>query len=274
VRASCVELTGLFGLGDPRHLQPLRTDEGPVLWPVDRSVVALVWGERGYPGRPGYRAHERVTAHQHRVWSTDGTPYDEDHAAALVASHAREFVAAVRGRIAHGGLCVCAFDTELLGHWWHEGVGWLEAVIGEALAQRLALAVLDEETLVRHPPAPAPAPAELGVTSWGAGGDLRTWSGPAVADLAWLARSAELRTLGGPQRVADGPDGSPASGERALRELLALQSSDWAFLADRGWAGDYPRRRAAGHAGLLERALASDAELEPALRNLAPLLAV
>ena len=115
--------------------------------------------------------------------------------------------------------------------------------------------------------------ADLGVTSWGEGGDLRTWSGPAVADLAWLAGSAELRALGGSTAPAPGAGGLPGPGERALRELLALQSSDWAFLADRGWAGDYPRRRACGHAALLERALASDATLEPGLRNLAPALA-
>ena len=27
---------------------------------------------------------------------------------------------------------MCAFDTELLGHWWYEGVAWLSAVIDEA----------------------------------------------------------------------------------------------------------------------------------------------
>ena len=129
VRASCVELTGLFGLGDDRHLRPLRTDEGPVLWPIDRSMIGLVWGERGYPAQPGYRAHDRVTEHHHRVWSIDGAPYDHDRAAELAATHARGFVEAVRERVAGGGLCVCAFDTELLGHWWHEGVRWLEAVI-------------------------------------------------------------------------------------------------------------------------------------------------
>ena len=38
VRATCVELTGRFGLGDPRHLQPLAAGDGPVLWPVDRAI--------------------------------------------------------------------------------------------------------------------------------------------------------------------------------------------------------------------------------------------
>ena len=63
--------------------------------------------------------------------------------------------------------------------------------------------------------------------------------------LAWRQRAAELRAL------AAGP-GVP---ERALRELLALQSSDWAFLATHGTAGDYPLERAAGHAAAFAAAL-------------------
>jgi 1,4-alpha-glucan branching enzyme len=97
-------------------------------------------------------------------------------------------------------------------------------------------------------------------SSWGQGGDLRTWSGPAVADLAWQARTAELRVLASGARP----------GARALRELLALQSSDWAFQAASGIAGDYPRQRAGAHAEALARALDSNTTLEPALRNLAP----
>ena len=60
--------------------------------------------------------------------------------------------------------------------------------------------------------------------------------------------------------------------ERALRELLALQSSDWAFLMTRALSGDYPRERAAAHLKALERALAGDPALAPELRALAPAL--
>jgi len=170
--------------------------------------------------------------------------------------HARNFVARALERLRDGGVSVCALDTELLGHWWYEGTRWLSAVIEESSRQGLALTTLDD-ALSRHEP--VAAPAELGVTSWGEGGDLRTWSAPRVADLAWRARSAELALAA-----------APSPGERALRELLALQSSDWAFLAYRDLAGPYPRERAAAHAEALELALAGDPGLEPALRNLAP----
>jgi 1,4-alpha-glucan branching enzyme len=154
-------------------------------------------------------------------------------------------------------VCVCALDTELLGHWWYEGVHWLRAVLEESARQDLRLTTLDD-ALGRHEP--APAPAWLPTSSWGTGGDLRTWSGPPVAELAWRARTAELELLADP--------GPPSP--RAIRELLALQASDWAFLAYRELAGEYPRDRAREHARALERALAGDRELEPRLRNLAP----
>ena len=49
---------------------------------------------------------------------------------------AADFVAVVRDRLSrsreqHGrpALAVVGFDTELFGHWWHEGPAWLEAVL-------------------------------------------------------------------------------------------------------------------------------------------------
>ena len=259
-RATCVELTGLFGLGDPRHLRPLLTEAGPVLWPVDRQSMSLVWSERGYPAAAAYRDYHAQTPHHHRAWRNDGQPYDHAAAGALVAEHARDFVARVHQRVRDGGVCVCPVDTELLGHWWYEGVRWLSAVLDEAPRQGLPLTTLDD-ALERHEP--APAPTSLGVASWGDGGDLRTWSAPAVGDLAWLARKAELRAVALGRRPHD----------RALRELLALQSSDWAFLAGRQLAGDYPRQRAVSHAEAFERAMERASELDPELRNLAPELA-
>jgi 1,4-alpha-glucan branching enzyme len=256
VRHSCVELTGQLGLGDSRHLAALATQAGPILWPIDRQTMALVWSQEGYPSAGPYRSYHALTPRHHRLWSNSGEPYDHAAARRQAAEHAADFVAQVSQRVSHGGVCVCALDTELLGHWWYEGVIWLEHVIEESAGQGLTLTQLDD-ALERHEPVPSPEP--LGLSSWGEGGDLRTWSGPEVADLAWEPRTAELRLLAG-----DTPPG-----ERALRELLALQSSDWAFLATRRLAGDYPRQRARGHAGALAGALA-DPGVEPRLRNLAP----
>jgi 1,4-alpha-glucan branching enzyme len=260
VHATCVDLTDVFGLGDPRHLRPLASQAGPLLVPIDRVAVDLVWAASGYPSHAAYRDHHRRTARDHHPWANDGAVYDPARAAEQAAVDAADFVARVGRRVRDGGLCVCALDTELLGHWWHEGPQWLELVVAEAARGGVELVHLDD-ALSDCDPSPAGAAGER-VTTWGTPRDLSTWSGPRVADLAWAARTAELDVLAA----------GTAVGDRAVRELLALQSSDWAFLASAGTAGDYPRERFEGHAAALRAALA-DPGCEPAVRNLAPRLA-
>jgi len=259
VRAVCVDLTDV--LEPAAHLRPLRPDAGPLLVPIDRATIELVWGRAGYPSDPRYRSYHAFTPHRHRAWSNDGAPYDPVRGAAAAREHGADFVARVRERLAGGGLCVMAIDTELLGDWWHEGPLWLEAVLGEAAEQGLAIARLDE-ALARHPAVAAPAAADLPVTTWGTPRDLTTWSAPPVADMAWSARDAELRTVAAAR--------AGAADERAVRELLALQSSDWAFLVSTNLAEPYGRERAAHHRAALGAALAAPGAHEPAVRNLAP----
>jgi 1,4-alpha-glucan branching enzyme len=263
VRLTCVDLTDVFGPGALAHLRPLRSADGPVLVPIDRVTIELVWSHRGYPSHGTYRDYHHHTGHHPRPWGNDGSPYDYGAARALAHEHARDFVTrciarldAAHQELGRPGLLVCALDTELLGHWWYEGLAWLRAVIEQAAQQGLALATLDD-ALERHDPLPAP---ELRVTSWGSPRDLSTWDGPAVADLAWRARAAELRVVAA---------GSAAVAARPVRELLALQSSDWAFMVTRELAGAYPRERAEGHRLALESSLGSVGSREPEIRNLA-----
>lgn len=274
VHATCVDLTDVLGRGAPAQLTPLATDDGPLLVPIDRATIELVWSDGGYPSHAAYRDYHAFTVHHHRVWRNDGGTYDHAAALAQARADAADFVTRAIARLDEGAaalgrpaLAVCALDTELLGHWWYEGIAWLGAVIEEAERQGLALAPLDE-ALTRCQPVPladvlagagagaggaaAPVPraaaerraGRLPTTTWGTPRDLSTWDGPQVAELAWQARDAELRAL-----VGEHPP-SPA----AQRELLLLQSSDWAFQVTRDLAGSYPHERAAGHRAALEAA--------------------
>ena len=303
VHAVCVELTGLLGLGSPAHLRPMMGESGVVLVPIDRATIARVWSDAGYPAHGRYRDYHHHTIHHHNPWANDGDPYDHEHAMGLARAHAHDFVGRVRERLERdgpglpgGGLLVCALDTELLGHWWYEGLAWLGAVVEECARQGLPLVRLDD-ALERHEPAPlgtvatareaGGAPAGegeghralakdsavgvaaverdgdgegWGVSTWGAGGDLSTWSGPAVAEIAFATRAAELEVLRAGHRA----------GAAAVRELLALQSSDWAFMVARGLAVPYARERFEAHRRGVERALAAGADADPgALGNLA-----
>jgi 1,4-alpha-glucan branching enzyme len=259
VRAACVDLTDVLGRGDAAQLRPLRSPAGPLLVPLDRAVLELVWSETGYPSHGAYRDTHRLTERRHQAWAVDGAPYDPARGAAQARADAEDFVARAAARVNDGGLCVVAFDTELLGVHWHEGVAWLAEVLAAADRGGLRIAPLDD-LLDEVEPAVA---SGLPVTSWGAPRDLTTWSAPAAGGLVWRQRAAELRAVAAGRDVPD----------RVLRELLALQSSDWAFLTSYGTAGDYPRERAAGHEAAFHAALAAPDDHPPALRNLAPHLA-
>jgi 1,4-alpha-glucan branching enzyme len=54
-----------------------------------------------------------------------------------------------------------------------------------------------------------------------------------------------------------------------LRELMALQASDWPFMVSNGLAVPYARERFEGHRKRLAAMLESGAESEAGLRNLA-----
>ncbi|MDX6639793.1 MAG: 1,4-alpha-glucan branching enzyme [Solirubrobacteraceae bacterium] len=263
VHATCVDLTDVLGLGTPAQLAPLRSEAGLTLVPLDRQTIELVWSDHGYPADGAYRDYHHRTRMDHRPWAVDGTPYDADRAAALAREHAADFVARalVRSREAPDALVVCAIDTELLGHWWYEGPQWLRAVVEECERQELRLVALDDALEEVTPQA---APAELPTTTWGSPRDLSTWDGPGVEAFAWRARRAEL------ELVAAGRSATP----RAVRELLALQASDWAFLVGRELAAAYGHARAEGHHDRLAAELASLGSSPPELRNLAPFATV
>jgi len=281
VSAVCVELTNLFGLGAEQHLRPLRSEEGVVLVPIDRTTMSLVWSEEGYPAGGAYRDYHHHTIHHHNPWNNAGGTYDHAAALALAREHAADFVTRTLARLAQaedspelsgggGGLVVCALDTELLGHWWYEGIDWLAAVVEECARQGLQLVRLDDalERIEAAPMAELPDCETLvaGVDegqaiSWGLDGDLSTWSAPVVAEMAFATRAAELEVLAAGARVST----------TAIRELLALQASDWAFMVSREIAVPYARERFDGHHRALAEALRAGEQQEDLqrLRNLA-----
>jgi 1,4-alpha-glucan branching enzyme len=260
VSAFCVDQSAVHGVGAPEQLEPVATEAGPVAVPIDWQTVELVWSDRhGYPTGGAYRSYHHRSRYDLRPWSNAGRPYDHESAKRLAREHARDFVARASARLDGGGLLCCAFDTELLGHWWYEGQLWLGVVLEEAARDGVELVTVSEG-LERA----QPARRGLAPSSWGSGKDFSTWDAPGVAELAFAARRAELRTVAAAAR-----HGASAPLARAARELLALQSSDWAFLVTRDLAGDYPLRRVKAHLADHEAALGGKLSSSE-LRNLAP----
>ncbi len=265
VRWFCVDQSA--GEAPLEALAPVRTPAGPVALPIDWEAISWLWSLDGYPSDPAHAQFAGKSLRGIRLWKVGGGAYDPAAAAAAARRQAGEFLAAAVARLRayaerHGrrGLLVFAIDTELLGHWWSEGPLWLEAVLEGAAAAGVR-PVTVPQALEEHEPLERP----LVASTWGEGKDFATWDSPSVADLAWAARRLELRLL----RALSGGLGAAAA-ERAARELLALQASDWAFLDKRGQAGDYAFLRASGHAEAMLEAIDCAGVTDPRMRSLAP----
>jgi 1,4-alpha-glucan branching enzyme len=164
-----------------------------------------------------------------------------------VRRDADAFVAAVRRRLLDvrsergtSGVVVVAWDTELFGHWWHEGPAWLEAVLRALPGAGVRVTTLGgaaDAGLVGEP-------VDLPASSWGSGKDWRVWAGEQVADLVALNDGVQDALLSVP---ATGAARDPLADALAQEALLAL-SSDWAFMVSKDSAAGYARDRAHAHA--------------------------
>ena len=251
-------------------------DSDVVAFARDLAVSYRVWSPtHGYPRGPWYRDFHTFDHawgfRQSRVTDLSGgtkLPYQPDMAEAAAAADAQDFVDHVRRRLngQGGGLVVAAFDTELFGHWWHEGPRWLEHVL------RLLPAAGVRVTTLRGALADGLVDGRIqpGEASWGAGKKFQTWAGPAVRGIVddnWHVQSTTLKTL----------ENMPDTGARSLvadqlaRSLLLSLASDWAFMITKDSAANYARERHFFHHSDTHRlaALISDhgADSVPAFRE-------
>lgn len=236
-----------------RATGPVLTSSGAVAASLDWETIDLVWGARGYPSNPEYRSYSMQSETAQKPYRNDGRPYCGPEARLRVAADARAFLSHVKGRldmsrnvVGSPGLIVCAVDAELLGHWWADGVGWLECVVSEASNAGVNLVGLPDglDGVAAHE-------RPLADTSWGAHRDLSTWDSPDRAEWVWRTRRAEIELVRLLGRIST-TDGLAVS---TARELMALQASDWAFLETRRWAAEYPAERVMGHLSNVERGL-------------------
>ena len=151
------------------------------------------------------------------------------------------------------GLIMVAFDTELFGHWWFEGVEFIKQVITKFNKFNPEIERLTaSEYLDKNPPTAA---VTLPESSWGQGGHFWVWQNHQTEWMWPIIHSAEKRM----QNIVDKYPTIPNDKQlhRALnqlaREILLLQSSDWPFLITTWQARDYATERFRKHQENFER---------------------
>jgi 1,4-alpha-glucan branching enzyme len=247
---------------------------GVVTLARNELAISHVWnGDGGYPGDKDYRDfYERDPVsglHYWRVTQAIGAAgrkeeWNPQQAIRRAGEHARHFVQAATDFVqAHAaqskrfGIVCAAFDAELFGHWWFEGMDWLRETL-QLLATSDALELTTAGDYIdQHPPEEVlMLPAASGQQ-----GELdRTWNNVHTQEL-WQAIHQTERRMVELARIYQGCatlQMEPLLAQLA-RENLLLQSSDWPALITSGQARDYALQRFGEHLGrfnLLADALA------------------
>ena len=137
-------------------------------------------------------------------------------------------------------LLVAPFDAELFGHWWYEGIDWLEAIFRSAQAtSELSFVTLSEAwrnkaDCVRTTPEYA---------SWGDDGYAGVWLNKSND---WLYRHTYKLV----ERMTELANRFPDEGglrervlNQAAREVMLAQSADWPFLLRAGKSSSFARKQ-------------------------------
>ena len=198
---------------------PVFMPSGVAAFGRDRESARQVWSTvDGYPGDVDYREFYRDAGWDapldalhpflpggtrkftglklHRITGREPKDfYDRAAAMRAVGRHASHFVGECAARLRQLRACMdvppvvfAPFDAELFGHWWFEGVQWLEAVLRKCAASAEVplttpaayLGVYDTHQLV-----------EPAASSWGDAGHWGVWLDPVNSWIYPLLHAAE-----------------------------------------------------------------------------------
>lgn len=264
----------------PRHavFAPILTENGIAAFGRDFDSAKQVWSRNeGYPGDPRYRDFYRDIGFDleldyirpylpsdgqrtftgikyHRITGGTGPKeiYDRKMALQAADDHATHFwkariaqIEKLSATMDRPPIVVCPYDAELFGHWWYEGIEFLDLFVRKTFFdQKVFELITPGDYLERHRHNEIAAPA---ASSWGEGGYWGVWLNE---ENQWIYRHlavAQDRMT----ELATKFSQPSALQERALkqaaRELLLAQASDWPFIIRSGTSPDYARKRIQDH---------------------------
>jgi 1,4-alpha-glucan branching enzyme len=258
-------------------LSPVFTEAGVAAFGRHPQTGRAVWSaEQGYPGDPAYREFYRDVGwdadseYVRRVLPPDGARvstglkyyaitdrkrplneralYSPARAMARVKVHARHFVSMLERetRRAAPEMSVAPayfspYDAELYGHWWFEGIAFLEEVLTQLADNPLVETETPSGYLDRYPVQQIATP---NMSSWGDKGFSQVW----VNQFTEWSYPHQLAAAERYERMLREHWQFDVQTWRWLRtELFLALSSDFPFMITTGIYGEYAARRLREH---------------------------
>ncbi len=242
-------------------------NQGAAVFARDPQTALQVWSrDIGYPGDFVYlEFHKKHFPGGLRYWRITGKDVDlggkdeyrRDWAEAALLSHSKHFRSLLEKIVSEDAnetpVIVAPYDAELFGHWWFEGVEWIERLYEDISRSELVDPISLGEYLDRFPPETV---INLPEGSWGEGGfhwvwlnQWTSWTWEKIYEV-----EAEFFSKALDERFRNNEDYTRVV-KQLGRELLLLQSSDWQFLITTWSARDYAERRVVIHYEYCKRLL-------------------
>ncbi len=260
------------------NFAPIYCPSGVAVFGRDLESSKQVWSaNEGYPGDYDYREFYRdigfdleyeyikpylpssgvrvpLGIKYHRITgpTLDKQPYNIWRAREKAAVHAGNFMFNREKQIEYLNqiidrkpIIVSPYDAELFGHWWFEGPMWLDFLIRKiTYDQQTIQLVTPSDYLEIYPRNQVATPS---MSSWGYKGFNEVWL---EGSNDWIYRhlhkiADRMVELAQSYPSADGD--LKRALNQAARELLLLQSSDWAFIMKTGTMVEYAIKRTKNH---------------------------
>jgi 1,4-alpha-glucan branching enzyme len=250
----------------PTTYSGYRLESGVCVFGRNQITGKQVWSPQGgYPGDPYYREfHSKDSESGLQYWRITGEDnkqvYEPEKAMERAKTHASHFYSLVTTNLKSieqsnwksklSPIIVSPYDCELFGHWWHEGVDWIEHVYErfskQSSIQTITLSEYINEfkedfSIIR-----------MGSSTWGENGDFTVWNNP---EHAWLwpyinASGKDMEYV--MQMMHDTnrknlTDRNKRILKQLVRELLLMEGSDWPFLLHTKQAKEYANQRFHNH---------------------------
>jgi 1,4-alpha-glucan branching enzyme len=261
---------------------PVEVGSGVFAFGRDPESSRQIWSKAsGYPGDYNYREYYRDIGyeldldyisdfiHDDNVRRSTGIKYhritgktqhkdyyNPDWAMESAGNHAEDFL---RSRIIQSErilehehqvpIIVSPYDAELFGHWWYEGPKFIEFYFKKIHFNQQRIQTIHPMQVLGI--VPRIQSVDMSASSWGEGGYSDVWLNPSND---WMYRHVMECTIAMNAKSHEYKGTTDSLERRVLnqmaREVLLLQSSDWAFILKVGTMVSYAQRRISTHVNL------------------------
>lgn len=258
---------------------PIECESGVVAFGRDVESSRQVWSaHEGYPGDPMYREFYRdigfdldldyikpyihESGHRlntgikyHRITSRDSQekqPYNYQLAMQQCAVHAKHFIDCRHKQMKYlvtqmdrKPIILSPYDAELFGHWWYEGPEFVYQLILQATkSDNMVELATPNDYLNQYPLNQKAVPS---LSSWGHKGYNEVWLDESNDWIYPHLHKASERMIELADKFPQASGLSLRALNQAARELMLLQSSDWAFIMKTGTTVGYAIKRTKDH---------------------------